>query len=142
MRRSELPVLLVVGAIDDRGLALHAAARHGLRAVFAHGVADTAEALTTIEITAIALVPPFADAESFALAAALRRSAPSIPIAIVLGPSRVAPDEARVLWMADVAIPPALLVAVAEVGALASDDAPEMSWESLTADIVVDRLAG
>jgi hypothetical protein len=123
MRRSETPVLLVVGAIEDRGLAVHAASRHGLRALFAEGVADCAEALTTIEITAIALAPPFIDAESFALAAALRRSAPSVPVGVVLGPSRIALDEARVLWLSDVGVPSALMAAVAEIGALAASPA-------------------
>jgi hypothetical protein len=87
-------------------------ARRGVRIAFARRMDELVRMLETGVVGAVAICPPQHTSDSLVLAAALRRRAPGLPVAVVLGQSRVDGGEARVLWLAEHAVSPVIASAV------------------------------
>jgi hypothetical protein len=107
-------------------------ARRGVHVAFVQRMDELVRMLDVGTVGAVAICPPQRTSDSLVVAAALRRRAPGLPVAVVLGPSRLDGGEARVLWLAEHAVPAAITSAVidlaqAQRGAAAAHAALAMS---------------
>lgn len=135
LRAGRATVLVLNATSIDRAAASLRFAHRGVHLVLAQSLDTVVRVLETGTVVAIALCPPLATAESFAVASALRRRVRDIPVAIVLGQSRVDGGDARVLWLTEQPIAPAVLSAVGELAEMQCSD-----WIELTGDAESDQV--
>jgi hypothetical protein len=135
LRAGRATVLALNASSIDRVAASLRFAHRGVHLVLAQSLDAVVRVLETGTVVAIALCPPLATAESFAVASALRRRVRDVPVAIVLGQSRIDGGDARVLWLTERPIAPAVLAAVGELAEMQCSD-----WIELTGDAESDQV--
>jgi hypothetical protein len=136
-----LPVVLVVGGNVPRGVATLCARQRGHCALFPRDVTEAARMLAYLPVAACVVVPPSLTSNSCGVASYLRRRAPTVPVALVLGPGRL-DDSARILWPLTVPMAASAASAIADIAAQACVDWGAKTWEEAATTVdVTESLA-
>ena len=128
------PLLVVLGAVGDLGMAAHVAAQHGYRVAFPATVSQLISVLRGPGAKVVLLIPPLAETRGDTLARALRRVYPGMPVALSFGASAIRPDVARLLWLTAEPLAVEMMELGAQIGALAAGG-PGESWDGATWEI-------
>jgi hypothetical protein len=133
MLRVGRATVLVLNSSVDPVEATRRASGHGIHLSMVGRMDELVQVLPTA--IAVVLCPPLRTADPFAVAAALRRRAPEMPVAILLGRGRVEGEGARVLWLGDRAVPGAITGAVGDLASVECSDEIELSWDGEVVDV-------
>jgi hypothetical protein len=115
LRWGRATLVVLCPEVPDAVVVACRVARRGVHLAFVQRMDELVRMLDVGTVGAVAICPPQRTSDSLVVAAALRRRAPGLPVAVVLGPSRLDGGEARVLWLAEHAVPAAITSAVVDL---------------------------
>jgi hypothetical protein len=132
LRWGRATLVVLCPEVPDAVVTACRVAARGVRLAFVQRMDELVRMLDVGTVGAVAICPPQRTSDSLVVAAALRRRAPGLPVAVVLGQSRLDGGEARILWLAEHAVPAAIASAVSDLaqaqrGASAARAAAAMS---------------
>jgi hypothetical protein len=133
--------LLVVGGNLPRGAASFSAQQRGLRAFFAEHSREAGVLLAGLPFAACVVMPRTPSLDVWGVGAFVRRRAPGIPVALVVGPSRI-DDSARVVWTAVELLGDDTRAAIADIASQACLDWTTRTWDEDVPTADVYGLAG
>jgi hypothetical protein len=140
--RARPPEVLVVGGNVPCGVAALCARQRGHVAVFARDVVEAVRIVRLVPVVPVVgcvVIPPSGESDACRVAATLRMYAPELPVAVVLGPSRL-DDAARIMWSFAAPVANPVRDVIDDIAAQACIDWITKTWEEAAPTLDVTEL--